>query len=97
MSGAAPVGDRDAALIVEAALAAVFDPAVVRQLRPDSPLAALPMTAADAVAVADAVADAAAAMGWRSRLADADLADPGSVADLVAVVAGSLSRPETPA
>lgn len=85
--GGAAVDRRDAALVVEAALSAVFDPALVRQMRPDSPLAGLPLTPADAVCLADAVADAAAKSGWQCRLDDADLDGVTTVADLVDAVA----------
>ena len=88
---------REAALVVEMALAAVFDPAVVRQLRPDSPLAGLPLTHADAVCLADAVAQAAESMGWRCRLGDADLQDVRTVADAVTAVTAASVRLEGPA
>jgi hypothetical protein len=81
-----PIAHRDAAVIVEQALTAVFDPAVVRQLREDSPLAGLGMAPADAVCVSDAVADAADRVGWSVDLGDADLADALTVADLVLAV-----------
>jgi hypothetical protein len=71
---------------VEAALAAVFDAALVRQLREDSPLTVLGMVPADAVCVADAIAHECERAGWACSLGDADLAGLVSVADLVSVV-----------
>jgi len=86
---------RLAAGIVEDALAAVFDPAVVRQLREDSPLGVLGMTTADAVCISDAVRDAADAAGLACDLGDADLGAAVTVADLVAAVqAGARPRAE---
>ena len=86
---------RLAARIVEDALAAVFDPAVVRQLREDSPLSVLGMTAADAVCVSDAVGTAAGSAGLTCALGDADLVSAVTVADLVAAVqAGAQHRAE---
>ena len=77
---------RAAARVVEAALAAVFDAALVRQLREDSPLTVLGMVPADAVCLADAIAREAEGAGWSCALGDAELAGLVSVADLVAVV-----------
>lgn len=77
---------RDAALIVEVGLAAVFEPALVRQLREDSPLSVLGMVPADAVCVADAVEQEAGRLGWSCRLGDDDLAGAATVADLVTAV-----------
>ena len=77
---------RDAALIVEAALCAVFDAGLVRQLREDSPLSVLGMVPADAVCVADAVEQEAGRRGWACRLGDDQLAGAASVADLVIAV-----------
>lgn len=77
---------RDAALVVEVALGAVFDAGLVRQLREDSPLSVLGMVPADAVCVADAVEQEAARMGWSCRLGDDDLGAAASVADLVSAV-----------
>ena len=77
---------RAAALVVEAALAAVFDAALVRQLREDSPLTVLGMVPADAVALADAIARESERAGWACVLGDAELAGLVSVADLVSVV-----------
>jgi hypothetical protein len=89
------VDRRVAAGIVEDALAAVFDPAVVRQLREDSPLSVLGMTVADAVCVSDAVSSAARAAGLACHLGDNDLAGAVTVADLVAAVqAGAQRRTE---
>ncbi len=89
------VDRRVAAGIVEDALAAVFDPAVVRQLREDSPLSVLGMTVADAVCVSDAVSSAASAAGLACHLGDTDLAGAVTVADLVAAVqAGAQRRTE---
>jgi hypothetical protein len=86
---------RLAAGIVEDALAAVFDPAVVRQLREDSPLSVLGMTVADAVCVSDAVSTAADSAGLACDLGDADLIGAVTVADLVAAVqAGAQRRAE---
>jgi hypothetical protein len=83
---------RGAAGIVEEALAAVFEPAVVRQLREDSPLGMLGMAPADAVCVSDAVAQAAAAAGLECRLGDADLGGAATVADLVSAVQHAARR-----
>lgn len=77
---------RDAALIVEVALTAVFDAGLVRQLREDSPLSVLGMVPADAVCVADAVEEEAGRLGWTCRLGDDELADAATVADLVTAV-----------
>jgi hypothetical protein len=77
---------RTAALVVEAALAAVFDAALVRQLREDSPLTVLGMVPADAVCVADAIGREAERAGWSCALGDAELAGLVTVADLVSVV-----------
>lgn len=86
---------REAAGIVETALAAVFDPSLVHQLREDSPLTVLGMTTADAVCVSDAVGEAARAAGLDCDLGDSDLATAGAVADLVAAVqAGARRRVE---
>jgi hypothetical protein len=86
---------RLAAGIVEDALAAVFDPAVVRRLREDSPLSVLGMTVADAVCVSDALGAAADSAGLSCDLGDADFADAVTVADLVAAVqAGAQRRAE---
>lgn len=91
--GSGGVDRRLAAGIVEDALAAVFDPAVVHQLREDSPLSVLGMTASDAVCISDAVGDAADAVGLACDLGDADLGAAGTVADLVAAVqAGARPR-----
>ena len=84
---------RVAAGIVEDALASVFDPAVVRGLREDSPLAAVGMTPADAVCIADAVAAVAERAGLACHLDDADFATARSVADLVSAVEAA-ARPE---
>lgn len=83
---------RAAAGIVEDALAAVFDPTVVRQLREDSPLTVLGMTTADAVCVSDAVGEAASAAGLDCDLTDSDLDAAGAVADLIAAVQAGASR-----
>ena len=86
---------RAAAGIVEDALAAVFDPTLVHQLREDSPLSVLGMTTADAVCVSDAVSEVARAAGLECDLGDSDLAAAGAVADLVAAVqAGARRRAE---
>lgn len=77
---------RDAALIVEVGLTAVFDAGLVRQLREDSPLSVLGMVPADAVCVADAVEQEAGRLGWSCRLGDDDLAAAVTVADLVTAV-----------
>ncbi len=77
---------RVAAGIVEDALTSVFDPAVVRGLREDSPLAAVGMMPADAVCIADAVAVAAERVGLVCHLDDAAFATAQSVADLVRAV-----------
>jgi hypothetical protein len=90
-----PIDRRLAAGIVEDGLAAVFDPAVVRQLREDSPLIVLGMTDADAVCVSDAVGIAAESAGLACVLGDSDLANAVTVADLVAAVqAGAQRRAE---
>lgn len=83
-----PALDRkDAAVIVEQALLAIFAADVVSGLREDSPLTALGMTDADAVCVADAVMVGATAMGWTCVLGDADLAGATAVADIIDAVA----------
>jgi len=87
---------RTAAVIVEDALAMVFPADLVARLRPDSPLAGLGMTPADAVCVCDAVADVAGRAGLSCDLSDADLADadldgPRTVGDLVGTVLRRLS------
>lgn len=87
MTAPSTLSAHDAAVIVEQALAAVLDPAVVRQLRPDSPLAPAGLTPADAVCVADAVAEAAEQAGWTCLLGDADLAGAETVADIVRAAA----------
>lgn len=89
-----PIERRAAAGIVEDALAAVFDPAVVRQLREDSPLSVVGMTPADAVCVSDAIREAAAAAGLACHLGDADLVAAGTVADVVAAVQARARRSE---
>jgi hypothetical protein len=83
-----------AAGVVEDALAAVFDPAVVRQLREDSPLSVLGMAAADAVCVSDAIRDTAAAAGLDCGLGDTDLSAAVTVADLVTAVQAGARRAE---
>lgn len=77
---------RDAALVVEAALSAVFDAALVRQLRADSPLSVLGVVPADAVCIGDAVGREADRLGWSCALGDAELADARTVEDLVGAV-----------
>ena len=76
----------DAAVVVEQALSAVFDLAVVVRLRADSPLTSAGMTAVDAVCVADAVAQAAAGVGSACALRDEDLVAVSTVADLIDAV-----------
>lgn len=83
---------RDAAVILEQALGAVFDETIVRQLREDSALAALGMTPADAVCLSDAVAEAAARVGWVVDLGDADVAGVTRIADLVNAIAANAVR-----
>ena len=83
---------RDAALIVEVALSAVFDAGLVRQLREDSPLSVLGMVPADAVCVADAVEQEAGRLGWSCRLGDDELAGAASVADIVTAVQDRADR-----
>jgi hypothetical protein len=83
---------RAAASIVEDALGAVFEPAVVRQLREDSPLSMLGMAPADAVCVSDAVAQAAGAAGLECQLGDAVLGGAVTVADLVSAVQEAARR-----
>ena len=83
---------RAAATVVEEALVAVFDPDLVRRLREDSPLAVVGMIPADAVAVADAVARAAADVGVSCVLTDADVDGVETVADLVAAVQRASDR-----
>jgi hypothetical protein len=83
---------RLAAGIVEDALAAVFDPDVVRRLREDSPLNVLGMTVADAVCVSDAIRIAAGSAGLACDLGDADLAGAVTVADLVSAVQAGAQR-----
>jgi hypothetical protein len=80
------IDHRTAASIVEQSLAAVFDPAVVRQLREDSPLSNLGMTSADAVCVCDAILAAGQEAGLECLLGDADFADVSTVADLIRAV-----------
>jgi hypothetical protein len=87
-----PIDRREAAGVVEDALAAVFDPAVVRQLRADSPLSVLGMTTADAVCVSDAIRDAAEAVGFDCDLGDSDLGEAATLADLVAAVQAGARR-----
>ena len=77
---------RVASAIAEESLAAVFDPTLVRALRPDSPLAAIGLVDADLVALADAVHVAAASRGVECVLDDPDLADLTTVADLVRAI-----------
>ena len=77
---------REAALIVEVALSAVFDAALVRQLREDSPLSVLGMAPADAVCVSDAIDQEAGRLGWTCLLGDDELANAQSVADLITAV-----------
>jgi hypothetical protein len=94
LAGAGP-DRRTAAGIVENALGAVFDPAVVRQLRDDSPLGTLGMTPADAVCISDAVAAEAARVGLRCELGDSVLGSVDTVADLIsAVVAAATPQGE---
>lgn len=76
----------DAAVVVEQALAAVFDPAVVGRLREDSPLSSLGLVDADLVCVADAVATSAGAVGAECVLGDEDVAAVVTVADLIDAV-----------
>ena len=83
---------RRAAGMVEDALARVFDAEVVVRLRADSPLDVVGMTPADAVCIADAVAEAAEASGRSCRLDDADFAHAATVADLVAAVQSRLAE-----
>jgi hypothetical protein len=85
---------RVAAGVVEDALAAVFDPAVVRQLREDSPLTVLGMATADAVCVSDAIRDAAVGVGLDCGLGDGDLGGAVTVADLVTAVQARALRTE---
>lgn len=80
------VDRRAAAAVVQEALAAVLDPALVPTLREDTPLAAAGMTSADAVCVADAVAAAGLARGIDGYLGDADFATAVTVGDLVEAV-----------
>lgn len=80
--------------IVLAAVSEVRDPAVAQSLRADSPLLSsvqlAALTAADAVALADAVGRQAVSQGARCVLTDADLAfvDPPTLT--VAQVAASV-------
>lgn len=93
MIGAAVMDRRTAAVVVEEALGRVFDVAIVKGLREDSPLAVLGMTSADAACVSDAVADAAARLGLVVDLGDADLEGAQSVADLVRAVQSAQAGP----
>lgn len=77
---------RDAALVVEQALARVFAPDVVARLREDSPLSSVGFGPADAVCVADAVAESAAALGALCALRDDDVTSVVTVADLIEAV-----------
>jgi hypothetical protein len=83
---------RAAASIVEDALGAVFEPAVVRQLREDSPLSMLGMVPSDAVCLSDAIAHAADAAGLECDLGDATLGGAVTVADLVSAVQDAARR-----
>lgn len=83
---------RTAASIAEAALGAVFDQSVVRQLREDSPLSMLGMAPADAVCVSDAIAEAAATAGFDCRLGDTALGGAVTVSDLVSAVQDAARR-----
>lgn len=76
----------DAAVVVEQALARVFEPDVVARLREDSPLSALGFGSADAVCIADAVEGAAIAMGADCALQDDDMVTVVTVADLIDAV-----------
>ena len=80
------VDRREAALVVQEALSAVLDPAMVATLREDSPLAAAGMTPADAVSVADAAAEAGARRGLSCLLGDDDFAAASTVGALVDIV-----------
>lgn len=76
---------------VTRALRRVFAGVVVEHLRADSPLrgpgATVPFMPADAVALADAVAQEAAEVGARCELVDEDFSgDPWTFADLSAAV-----------
>ena len=81
---------RSAAGIVEDALSMVVDPGLVRTLRPDSPLSAAGLDAADAVCIADAVGIAAQRLGVGVELGDAELEQARCVDDLVRAVLASL-------
>ena len=80
------VDRRLAGLLVQEALGAVVDPTIVVTLREDSPLAAAGLSVPDAVCLADAVAAAAEVRGLACSLADDDLAQATTVADLVDAV-----------
>jgi hypothetical protein len=77
---------REAAVITESALGCVFDAALVRTLREDSPLAALGWADADAVVVSDAVAQEAVRRDVTCRLGDAAFTGVATVRDLIDVV-----------
>ena len=87
------VDRRLAGLLVQEALGAVVDPAIVATLREDSPLAAAGLSVTDAVCVADGVATAAADRGLACALTDDDLAGATTVADVVDAV---VRRTEVP-
>ena len=74
---------RLAGLLVREGLGAVLDPTLVATLREDTPLASTGLADADAVCVADGVADAAAVRGLVCDLDDADFAAATTVGDLV--------------
>lgn len=87
---------RTAGLLVEEALAAVFDADAVKGLRPDSPLSAVGVTPADLVCLAEAIADAASARGGICILDDLSLSDVITVADLIDAVSVSNGDGTTP-
>jgi hypothetical protein len=72
----------------------VFDASAVSALREDSPLAALGMSDADVVCVADALASAARDRGLSCVLDDADLVQAGTVSDLIGAVTARLAESE---
>jgi hypothetical protein len=90
----APSAHHVAASLTQDALAAVFDASAVSALREDSPLAALGMSDADVVCVADALAAAARGQGLWCVLDDADLGQAETVSDLIAAVTAKLAESE---
>ncbi len=83
-----------AAQVAEDALRSVFEPQAVSALREDSPLAAIGLTSADVVCVADAVAQAAVDRGFTCVLDDAAMENVETVADLVRAITEAAAQSE---